>query len=132
MTISTLSRETIFAIFRPIFLRTRVPPCVFSKNCQKSSKIAILNPGANPQESTNPKNSRGSVDFDRKRTIWRGANPRFFGSFKKCLHCLPPLYNQSFHLLFYCLCTVFVMSSVKEGVCFVVYVLVRNYRVFCI
>ena len=90
MTVSTLSREKIFAIFRPIFLRTRVPPCVFSKNRPKSRKIAKLNPGANRGGSANPKNSCGSVDFDPKYTIWRGANPRFFGSFKKCLHCLPP------------------------------------------
>ena len=67
-----LSREKIFPIFRPIFLRTRVPPCVFSKNRQKSSKIAILKPLAKTLGPTNLKISRGSVFFVQGYTKQRG------------------------------------------------------------
>ena len=71
-----ISRK-IFRDFSTDFFENKGPPLCFF---EKSSKIAKLNPGANPQESTNLKNSRGSVLFDRKYTKWRGCHSRFCGS----------------------------------------------------
>ena len=85
-----LSREKIFPIFRPIFLRTRVPPCVFSKNRQKLSKIAYLKPLAKTLGPTNLKISRGSVLFVQGYTKVRGAMVRFPAPLKSCSKRLPP------------------------------------------
>ena len=97
MTISTLSREKFFAIFRPIFLRTRVPPCVFSKNRQNLSKIAFLKPLAKTLGPTNLKISRGSVFFVQGYTKRRGGHGTISGSFKKLLQSSPPLTNPKIH-----------------------------------